>query len=202
MLGHALVDTFISAADQQDLIQLRIRPRRRLIELAALRRHQNNLLPRRFRRPDRFHRFKERPRFEQHAFTAAKRPVIHGAMPIVRPIAQIVYRDLDQTVFPRALNDAVLERPPEKFREDRQHVKFQGSSNNPSGSTTRICFDSMSISRQNAFANGIRISRPSSPATFSNGALPYSSIPFTTPIGRSPTTVQPIRSAYEYSPGS
>ena len=74
--------------------------------------------------PYRLHRFKYRPRLQQHAFAAAKRPVIHRPMPVLRPRPQIVHPNLDQPRFPRLLNHAVLERPPEKLRENRHDVKL------------------------------------------------------------------------------
>ena len=60
---------------------------------------------------------------QQHSFSAAERPVIHGLMPVLRPVPQIVHANLDQTGFARPLNHTVIERPAEKLREDRQDVE-------------------------------------------------------------------------------
>ena len=52
--------------------------------------------------PQSFHRLKERFRLQQHPRPAAKRPVIHRLVPVVRPVAQIVDIQIQQTRCPRA----------------------------------------------------------------------------------------------------
>lgn len=45
-------------------------------------------------------------------------------MPVMRPIPQVMDADLDQSGFPSPLDNTVLKRSPEKFRENGEHVKF------------------------------------------------------------------------------
>ena len=47
-----------------------------------------------------FHRFKDRFGLQQHARSAAKRPVIHRLVPVVRVVAQIVDRQIQQARLP------------------------------------------------------------------------------------------------------
>src|SRR6185369_9662786 len=106
--------------------------------------------------------------FEHHAFRAAKRPIVHGAMAIVRPVAQIVYLNVQQACVFAAFHHAMRKRPLEEFGEDREHMEDHGrfKSFSPSGNSTAIRLAAGSISTQMDLANGIssRSSTTSSPA--------------------------------------
>src|SRR5579875_3389532 len=124
MLGDALIDALVAAADEQQPVERGVLARHRLVKPAALRRKQRHPLPGVSSRPDRFHRFKDRLRFQQHPLSAAERPVVDRAMTVMSPVSQIVDTNFDQPRLPGALHHAVLEWPAEKFRKDRQDVKL------------------------------------------------------------------------------
>src|SRR5437660_587583 len=94
MLRHALVDSFISPANKNDALELRIAPRGLLIEYSSSRGHQDDrgfwiargLLPHvpNALTEKRLHRFEKRLWLQHHALATAERPVIHGAMTILR----------------------------------------------------------------------------------------------------------------------
>jgi len=70
-----------------------------------------------------FDRFKQRLRFQHHTFAAAEWAVVDGAMAILGELAQILNMNLRDAGFARAANNAVIERPGEKFREDSDEVE-------------------------------------------------------------------------------
>jgi len=121
MFRNAFVHAFVSSADKQDAIQLRIAPRRFLREAFARRRQQYDRgfrIERTFRRgiahgiaKQEFHRLKQRRGLQHHSFTAAKRPIIDRAMLVFREQTQILHVDFNQAGFASLANDAVLERP-------------------------------------------------------------------------------------------
>ena len=76
--------------------------------------------------PNRFHRGEDRLALEHHAFRAAERPVVHRAMAIVRPVAQIVYLNVQQARVFAALHYAMRKRSLEEFGEDRKHMEITG----------------------------------------------------------------------------
>src|ERR1700722_2778703 len=123
MPGDALIDALIPAADQQQFLQLAELPGPRLVELRTLRREQNHFLTLASLRPDRLDRLKNRAGLHQHAFAAAKRPIVHSPMPVARQIAQVVHADFNQSRRPGLAYYALLEGGPEKIRENRQDVK-------------------------------------------------------------------------------
>ena len=63
------------------------------------------------------HCFKDRFGLQQHARPAAKRPVIHRLVAVMRVIAQIMDRQIQPPRFPRPLDDAFIQRPREHRRE-------------------------------------------------------------------------------------
>src|SRR5579862_1476863 len=90
IVAYALIDAFVAAADHDHTIEFREFRREFLIETAALCRQQNDgLLCRPIKafaassKPKRFQTFKDRFRLKDHAFAAAKRAVVHGAVPIM-----------------------------------------------------------------------------------------------------------------------
>ncbi len=122
MLGHALIDTLIPAADQDDAFPGGELLRHRLVEHASLSRQQHDfrLRPRTARPdPELLQALEDRLRLQHHAFAAAEWTIVHRAMPVVRKGTQIVQRDLRQPELPRPPHDAVIERTAEKVGEDR-----------------------------------------------------------------------------------
>src|ERR1022692_2337458 len=111
MLGHALVHAFITPANEQQLRQAAKIVGHLLVEQAALR-GEKHLLYGQARKlsylQDRLDRQKQGLRLEQHAFPAPERPVVHGLVPVGRPIPQIVYANLDGACIARPLDHAML----------------------------------------------------------------------------------------------
>jgi hypothetical protein len=68
--------------------------------------------------PQRFQRLGQRLRLQHHPLAAAKWPVIHGPMPVMRKAAKIVNAHLDQPLGLRPAHDPVLEDARKKARED------------------------------------------------------------------------------------
>ena len=62
----------------------------------------DNKITRVFSRRKLFNRFKERFRLQQHSRSAAKRPVVHRLVPVMRPVAQIVDFQIQQAAVSRA----------------------------------------------------------------------------------------------------
>ena len=125
------------------------------------------------------------------------------------PLPQIVDPDPDQPGFRRPLNHAVLERPPEKLRENRQHVKLSWQpltedpaalpATRPGSSSPPRRSPGKSTARTEPESRG-RPAPPPSTAADRRTPLPpsrHQSAP--APLIHN---VQPIRSACEYSPSS
>ena len=68
--------------------------------------------------------FKERFRLEHHALAAAEGAVIHGAVPVVRELPQIVDFDFRQAHLAGPAGDAVIQRSAEEAGKDRQNIGF------------------------------------------------------------------------------
>src|ERR1051326_2945768 len=194
MFGHALVDTFVPSADDEQLRVTAEPARRRLVEVFPGGRNQYDALVGIAGGPDGLDRFEDRLGLEQHAFTASKPPIVDGPVTIGRPVPQIVNPDLHDTRLLGPRHHAVPKRPLEEVGEDGQDVKPHRSLK-PSGRSTTILRLTTSISTQIDFANGISNGPPCA-LTSSSGGPPYSCQPSTVPIA-SPSRVkteQPIRS--------
>src|SRR5262249_53270670 len=72
---------------------------------------------------ERFNRFKERLRFEHHAFATTEGTISHGAMAVFGEFTQILNPNLHKTCFASPADNPVVERPVEKLRENRDEVK-------------------------------------------------------------------------------
>src|SRR5262249_30754462 len=150
------IHAFVTPADQQQFIELRVFSRARLVEPRALGRQEHYLRWDGPLRPNTLHSFKDRSSLQQHAFATAERPVIHSLMPIVGPRAQIMHPDFDHPALARPADHAVLERSPEKLRKNRDDVEDHNAllqieppysrSNNPGGNSTRMILAATSIS--------------------------------------------------------
>src|ERR1017187_10701086 len=91
-------------------------------------------------RPDGIHRGEDGFALEHHAFFAAERPVVHRAVAIVSPVAQVMDADVQQAGVLAALHHAMRERSLEELWEDRQHMENHGRFKyfKPSGNSTAI----------------------------------------------------------------
>src|SRR5436190_14163460 len=119
--AHAFIKTFVMAGDEQQMLESGQFAGDCLVKGSSRRRKQNHasVFPR-----EAFDCFKERFRLEQHARPAAKGPVVHGAMPVMRVIAQIVQAEFQPPGLTSALDDALIERPREHRGKQRKHVYF------------------------------------------------------------------------------
>ena len=125
---HAFVETFVTAADQQQMLLRGQLTGDGLVERPARRRQQNH--PRLSAR-QMLHGFKDRFGFQQHPRPAAERFIVHRAMAVMGVVPQIVDRQVQQPFCARPFDDAFIERPREHCREQSQHVDFHGRANLP-----------------------------------------------------------------------
>src|SRR6476660_4008685 len=133
MLCDTLVHSFITAANQNEAILLREAAGGLLGKRLSSRREKNDrgLFARRILlrgissgvAEERFDGLKERLRLEDHAFAAAERPIVHGAMAVSRELAQVLDVNLHDAGFSRAANDSVIQRASEELRKDGDEVK-------------------------------------------------------------------------------
>src|SRR5262249_6643567 len=152
---------------------------------------------------DRFHRPEDRLRLHHHARTAAKRHVVHRAMPVGCVVAQIARLHLDQAILSRAPDDAIGERGLDHAREDRDDVDdhvvpsfFPGASteSKPSIGATAIVLPGTSTDVRNESTIGIRISPVPSPLTTKSGVAPSSTRTTRPTIRPAAVTSHPIKS--------
>jgi len=68
------------------------------------------------------HSGKQRLRLHQHALPAAEGIVVHRAMPIAGVVTDVVEEDLDDPLFHRPLDDALLEGAAEHARKDGEDI--------------------------------------------------------------------------------
>ena len=72
---------------------------------------------------ERLHSLKKRLRFQHHAFAAAERPVVHGAVAIFGKVAQVLHVNFDDSRFARAADNPVIERTVEELGENRNQIE-------------------------------------------------------------------------------
>jgi hypothetical protein len=72
---------------------------------------------------ERLHRFEKWLGLQHHSLAAAKWPVIHGAMAILRERTQILYVHLDERRLARAPQDPVIKRSGKELWEYGDEVK-------------------------------------------------------------------------------
>src|SRR3984885_8123096 len=97
--------------------------RRTLSETLALRRKQDDALIGFALGPDTFDGVEDGRGFQQHAFAAAKRAIIDGAMAVMRPGTEVVDVDLKQAGFRGFGDDTVLEGALEEVGKDGEYAK-------------------------------------------------------------------------------
>src|SRR5215470_14142700 len=134
MLGDALVDAFVTAADKDDARELREAARHVLAEQGAGSGQQDDggagrdvgiggggIEVGRFKGG--FDGFEEGFRLHDHAFATAEGAIVHSAVAVVGKLAQIVDMRFDEARFAGAPDDAEIERAGEKFGEDGDEVE-------------------------------------------------------------------------------
>ena len=76
---------------------------------------------------DPFGTFKDRSGFQHHAFSSAERPVIDGAVAIVREGPQVMGNHLHGAHTDGAAENTVLKRTGEEPRKNGQNVEVHGN---------------------------------------------------------------------------
>lgn len=183
MFRHAGVHAFVAAADQHQTVQVRRPfPGDTLIVLPARCRHHHDPRSGSALRQNRFHRREHRFGLQQHALATAKRPVVHHAMLVERPVSKIVHFDSEQSGLYRLADHPVREWTAKKLREDRDDIELQFKSRRPSGKSSVTFRPSTSISRKISRLKGTRNGLPPACST-SNQLRPGPSCqPATVPI--------------------
>ena len=129
LLGHAppdpIVESFVSAAQEHDVLVSAQPPRLRLHEPFALRRRQDHRERRAARRLDRVERAEDRIRLQHHPRAAAVRHIVDHAMPIGREVAEVVHLHVERAARNRPPEDARRERLPNHRRENGDDIECQ-----------------------------------------------------------------------------
>ncbi len=133
MLGHALVHAFVAAADEDDSFLLCQAASGFLIETFAGGGEKDDgsfLWKRDFLNgiayglaEQGFDCVKERFGFENHTFAPAERAVVHGPVTVFCKFAQVLHMDLYNSRLLRSTQNAVVERPGEKFRKNCNEIE-------------------------------------------------------------------------------
>src|SRR5260370_22098423 len=131
MLAYAFIHALVPAADQYQSIKSRQLPCHTLRKQDPARGKQYDGFGRASRDPhlpgthrQRLSAFKNRLRLKQHALTAAERPVIHRAVPVVSERPQSMHPDVNNSRFSRPPHNAMLQRPAKKVRENRDDLEL------------------------------------------------------------------------------
>ena len=141
MFDDSLVDPFVAATDQNDLICFREPQRFGLIERPACGAEHDhfNSGGAVLSLPNRLDRVENRLGFENHSFAAAERPVVDRAMAIRSEIPQVVDSNIDESFFASPANDSEIERALEELGEDRDDIESHlFKSRRSSGKSTSI----------------------------------------------------------------
>src|SRR6266850_1114359 len=138
MLDHSFINTFVPAANQDDLFCLRQPQRFGLIERPAARAEHHDFGP--VVLTDSLDGAENRFGLENHSFAAAKRPVVYSTMPVRGEFSEVVDSRFDEPIFPAPTDHAEIEGPLEEFRKDGDYVESNHlfNSRRPSGKSTSI----------------------------------------------------------------
>jgi hypothetical protein len=68
--------------------------------------------------------FEDGLRLEHHSLAAAKRPVVYGAMAIVRERPQIVYANFNEPGIARPAHDTVIQWPAKEVRKNGNDLEL------------------------------------------------------------------------------
>src|SRR5438105_9016513 len=119
MLDHALVDTFVMTADDDEMRFWRKFGCELLIETTSAGRHQNDFRLLSF---ELFDCSEDRLWFHDHPLPASERRVIDDAMFVGGPIAQVMNPKIDNLIFLRPLHHALAQRRAADFGKEREDV--------------------------------------------------------------------------------
>ena len=123
VVGDALVDAFVPAAQQGEAVTGGQLAGHRLVEPSAAGGEQQQ----RTRRVRRLHGREDRLRPHHHPGPTAERRVVDGAVAVVGVVARIVQPQVDHTPLPGAADEREVERPGEVVGEDREDVDAHAS---------------------------------------------------------------------------
>jgi hypothetical protein len=136
VVGDALVDSLIPAAQEAEATRFGQLSRHGLVETAASWREQQEGS----RRIEQLHGTEDRLGSQHHAGSTAERGIVHGSVGVTGGGTQVVHADVDVTVTPCSPEDARFAVGIDSLREDREDVNPQaagiGHSNKPSGTST------------------------------------------------------------------
>ncbi len=160
MLGDPFIHALVAAADQEELLETGELPSDELVEEAALGGEQDDAAVGGALGPDGFDGGEDGFGLEDHALAAAEGAVVHSAVAVVGPIAEVVDEDADEAGLAGACEDAAVEGAAEELGEDGEDVEGHGRlrSSKPSGKSTRMRRAWGLISGQRERAKGMRIS--------------------------------------------
>src|SRR6516165_3392066 len=139
MLDHAVIDSFVMAANGDQMRLLGKLRRQILVQALARRRHQDSFG---LRTSDfgflakRFHRSENRLRLHHHPLSSTECRVIHNIMFIRRPITQVGNVHLEDSLFLRAFHDALAQWRAANFRKQLDDVDLHGSGGSSEPSVT------------------------------------------------------------------
>src|SRR5262245_6788368 len=168
-LPHPLVDPLVAAAEEHEAAEAGVTAGGVLVEAAAPRGEQHDrvaVAP--AVGPGRFRGAEEGLRLHHHARTAPEGGVVHGAVPVVREVAQVVHVDIPEPRPRGAVDDALREETADEPGEDREDVDPHSTS---SGTAATMTPPARSTRFTKVSARGMSISPPS-PRTTSTGASP------------------------------
>ena len=104
----------------------------------------------------RFDGIEKRLWFQDHAFAAAERAVVHGAMAVVRVFTQVVHAHVHQMRFACPPHDSVIKRTAKKIRENSYDVELHGWHSVPQQDSAAIQIP-QSIGKRNIDALGLYV---------------------------------------------
>lgn len=138
ILSNPFVHSFISAADEQEFVQLTPTPGGGLVKQTALRRHESDLLIVALLRKDCLGGQEDGFWFHEHAFAAPEGPVVDTPVAVESPLPEIMDANLDFVGLQCPGDDSVLERTAEELREDGEYMECHGTGKTNSGITEEI----------------------------------------------------------------
>ncbi len=123
VVRHALVDALVVAAEQNEVAFAREVAGHGIREFAALRGHEDDF---RVRRAEGGEGFVDGFDFHDHARSAAIGGIVHCAVGVAGPLAQVHRFEAGDAFFARAFENAGLEHGAADVREDGEDLDFQG----------------------------------------------------------------------------
>jgi hypothetical protein len=133
VFGDALVDSFVTATNEDNAVQSSVAARGSLTEEFSRGGHENDggfWIRRSLVAgiPDtasekRFDGVEKGLGLQHHAFAAAKRAIIDGAVAVLGKYAKVLYLDADDAGLARATKDSMVEWASKKFRKNRDKVE-------------------------------------------------------------------------------